>query len=129
MVNSKNLNGKLKLMPNILWNIWQAVAIPAIEESNEDLIEKIREVVGEELQYHQEKVSQIIKSQLRSTNERLKKTSQKILDISNSLKLIPQPPPPTHTHTASKKKIVDGIKQVPTNLQDVMYKKCIRNWR
>ena len=95
MVNSKNLNGKLKLTPNILWNIWQAVAIPAIEESNEDLIEKIREVVGEELQYHQEKVSQIIKSQLRSTNERLKKTSQKILTF----------PIATHTHTASKKKL------------------------
>ena len=40
---------------------------------NLDLVETIRKIVREELEDHQEKVSEIIKSQLTNTNERLAK--------------------------------------------------------
>ena len=89
-VGSKQLNNKLKTKQKISLKTRQAVAAtpttPAIEENNEDLLEKIRKIVREELEHHQEKVSEIIKSQLTNTNECLDKISQKVVDITKSLK-------------------------------------------
>ena len=89
MVGSKQLNNKLKATPKIsLRNRQAAVATPitpATEENNEDLLETIRQILGEELEDHQEKVSEIIKSQLTNTNERLDKISQEVVEITKSL--------------------------------------------
>ena len=89
-VGSKQLNNKLKTKQKISLKTRQAAAAsptsPAIEENNEDLLEKIRKIVREELEHHQEKVREIIKSQLTNTNECLDKISQKVVDITKSLK-------------------------------------------
>ena len=89
MVGSKQLNNKLKATPKIsLRNRQAAVATPitpATEENNEDLVETIRKILGEELEDHHEKVSEIIKSQLTNTNERLDKISQEVVEITKSL--------------------------------------------
>ena len=72
MVGSKQLNNKLKTTPKISLKTLQAAAAipatPATKENNEDLIETIREIVREEFEDHQEKASEIIKSQLTNTN-------------------------------------------------------------
>ena len=60
--------------------------MPATEENNEDLIETIRKMDSKELEDHQEKVSEIIKSQLANTNECLDKISLEVIDIIKSLK-------------------------------------------
>ena len=60
--------------------------MPATEENNEDLIETIRKMDSKELEDHQEKVREIIKSQLANTNERLDKISLEVVDIIKSLK-------------------------------------------
>ena len=60
-------------------------ATPATEENSEELIETIRKIVTEELDDHQEKNSEIIKSQLTNTNECLDKTLQEVVDITKSL--------------------------------------------
>ena len=90
MVGLKQLNTKLKTTPKISLRTQQATAAtpttPATEENNEDLIETIRKTVSKELENHQEKVSEIIKSQLANTNERLDKISQEVVDITKSLK-------------------------------------------
>ena len=88
MVGSKQLN-KLKATPKISIRTWQAAAAtpatPATEENSEDLIKTIREIATEELHDLQEKISEIIKSQLTKTNECLDKISQKVVDITKSL--------------------------------------------
>ena len=60
--------------------------MPATEQNNEDLIETIRKMDSKELEDHQEKVSEIIKSQLANTNECLDKISLEVVDIIKSLK-------------------------------------------
>ena len=60
--------------------------MPATVENNEDLIETIRKMDSKELEDHQEKVSEIIKSQLANTNECLDKISLEVVDIIKSLK-------------------------------------------
>ena len=68
MVGSKQLNNKLKATPKISLKTRQAAAATptttATEENDEDLQETTRKIVREELEDHQEKVSEIIKSQL-----------------------------------------------------------------
>ena len=89
MIGSKQLNNKLKTIPNMSLKTLQAVAAapttPATEENNADLIETIRKIVREKLKDHRRKVSEIIKSQLTNTNERLDKFSQEVADIVKSL--------------------------------------------
>ena len=80
----------LKTTPQISLRTRQAAAatptMPATEENNEDLIETIRKMDSKELEDHQEKVSEIIKSQLANTNECLDKISLEVVDIIKSLK-------------------------------------------
>ena len=70
MIDSNQLNNKLKATPKISLRTQQAAAAtpttPATEENNEDSIETIRKIVREKLEDHQKKVSEIIKSQLTS---------------------------------------------------------------
>ena len=110
MVGSKRLNNKLKAIQKISLGTRQtAAAIPttsATEENSEYLIETIREIVREELEYHQEKVSAIIKSQLTNTNERLNKISQEVVDITKSLEF-------------TQGELHDGLAGVKSNIQKV----------
>ena len=86
MVGWKQLNNKLKITPKVSLRTQQAAAAtPATEENSEDLIETIRKIVREVLEDHQEKVSEIIKSHLTNSNERLGKISQEVADLTNSL--------------------------------------------
>ena len=90
MTGSKNLNNKLKSTPKIATRTRQgASATPTAsaeeKENNENLMETIRSIVKEELEHHQERVSEIIKLQLITTNERLDKISQEVVDITKSL--------------------------------------------
>ena len=72
IVGSQQLNNKLKTTPKYWLRTRQAASAtpttPPTEENNEDLLETTREVVREELEDHQEKVSKIIKSQLTNSN-------------------------------------------------------------
>ena len=89
MVGSKQLNNKLKATPkNSLRTRLVPAATsttPATKENNEGLIQTTRKIVREELEDHKEKVSEIIKSQLKNTNNRLDKVSQEVADITKSL--------------------------------------------
>ena len=89
MVGSKQLSNKLKTIPKISLKSRQAATAtpttPATEENNEDLIQIIRKIVREELEDHQEKVGEIIKSQLANTNERLDQISQEVVEVTKSL--------------------------------------------
>ena len=79
MFGSKQLNIKLKATPKNSLRTRQAAScklsatptIPAIEENNEDLLGTIGKIVREELENHQENVSEIIKSQLTNTEPRV----------------------------------------------------------
>ena len=88
IVASKQLNNKLKTTPKISLRTRQAAAAtpttPATEDNKEEFLETTRKIVREELEDHQEKVSEIIKSYLINTNERLDKISQEVVDITKS---------------------------------------------
>ena len=90
MVGSNQLNNKLKITPKLSERTRKAApatpTTPAAEENSKDLIEIVRKIVREELEDHQDKVSEIIKSQLTNTNECLDKILQEVVDITKSLK-------------------------------------------
>ena len=118
MVGSKQLNNKLKITLKISLRIRQATAAtlttPATEENSEGLIETIRTTVREELEDHQEKVSEIIKSQLTNTSEHLGKIiSQEAFDITKSLEFTQEE---LHDGLAGVK---NGIKKVQTDLREI----------
>ena len=75
MFGSKQLNIKLKATPKSSLRTRQAAAAtpttPAIEENNEDLLGTKGKIVREELENHQENVSEIIKSQLTNIKPRV----------------------------------------------------------
>ena len=117
MIGSKQLNDKSKTTPKISLRTRQASAAtpatPAIEENNEDLLETIRKTVREELKDHQEKVSEIIKSQLTNINERLDKISQEVVEITKSLEFTQEE---LHDGLANVK---NDIKKVQTDLREI----------
>ena len=86
MVQSNKIK-KLKIKPKISSRTQQAPAAtpttPAPEENSDDLI-KTRKIVREESEDHHEKVSEIIRSKLIKTNERLGK-KLKVVDTTKSL--------------------------------------------
>ena len=110
MVGSKELNNKLKTTSEISLRTRQAAAAapatPATEENNEELIETIRKIVREELEDYQKKVSVIIKSQLRNTNERLDKISQEVVEITKSIEF-------------TKEELYDGLANVKNDIEKV----------
>ena len=110
MVGSKQLNNKLKTTPKISLRTRQAAAAtpttPATQENNEYLLETIRKIVREELEDHQEKVSEIIKSQLTNTNERLDKISQEVVEITKSLEF-------------TQEELYDGLANVKNDIEKV----------
>ena len=117
MVGSKQLNNKLKTTPKISLKTRQAAAAtpaaPATGENNEDLIETIRKNVREELEDHQEKISEVIKSQLTNANERLDKISQEIVEITKIFGLTQEK---LHDGLANVK---NDFKKVQTDLREI----------
>ena len=117
MVGSQQLNNKLKATPKISLRTRQAAAAtpttPATEENNEDLLKTIRKIVREELEDHQEEVSEIIKSQLTNTNERLDKISQEVVEITKSLEFTQEE---LHDSLANVK---NDIKKVQTDQREI----------
>ena len=117
MAGSKQLNDKLKTIPKILLRTRQAApATPttqATEENNEVLIETIRKIVTEELEDHQEKLCEIIKSQLTDTNECLDKISQEVADLTKSLEFTQEE---LHDGLANVK---NNIKKIQTDLREI----------
>ena len=109
MVGSKQLNNKLKIAPKISLRTRQAeAATPTTskaEENNEDLIETLRKIVRKELEGHRE-ISEIIKSQLTNTSERLDKISQEVIDRTKNLEF-------THGE------LHDGLASVKNNIKKV----------
>ena len=118
MVGSKQWNNKLKTTPKISLRTRQAEAAtpttPKAEENNEDLIETLRKIVRKELEGHQE-ISEVIKSQLTNTNERLDKISQEVIDRTKN---------PEFTHGELHDDLAgvkNNIKKVQTDLTEKEY--------
>ena len=92
MVNSKQLNNKLKSTPKMSLRTRQVSthdqSTPCSSATNfndEEFLEMIREIVKEEIKNHEEEVGEIIKGQLENTNNRLDRISQEVVDITKSL--------------------------------------------
>ena len=54
-------------------------------DNNDELINTIRGIIKEELEEHEKKLIEILKSQLQNTNERLDEISNEVLEITKSL--------------------------------------------
>ena len=92
MVNSKQLNNKLKTTPKMSLRTRQistqdqSTACSSATNFNDDqFLEMIRKIVKEEIKNHEEEVGEIIKAQLENTNNRLDRISQEVVDITKSL--------------------------------------------
>ena len=81
--------------------------------NNEELVNIIREVVKEEFADHEKKFSEILKSHLETTNQRLNEISGEVLEFTKSLEL---------TQGEVKEEITcikDDLNQVKTDLQEL----------
>ena len=81
--------------------------------NNEELVNIIREVVKEEFADHEKKFSEILKSHLETTNQRLNEISGEVLELTKSLEL---------TQGEVKEEITcikDDLNQVKTDLQEL----------
>ena len=92
MVSSKQLNNKLKSTPKMSLRTRQVSmhdqSTPCFSATNfndEEFLEMIRKIVKEGSKNHEEKVGEIIKTQLENTNNRLDSISQEVVDITESL--------------------------------------------
>ena len=95
MVGSKQLNNKLKSTPKMFLRNKQVL----IQEDNttpdlhqqmikmKSFLETIRKIVKEEVENHEEKVSEIIKTHLENTNNPLDRISQEAFETTKSLEL------------------------------------------
>ena len=80
--------------------------------NNEKLVNIIREVVKEEFADHEKKFSEILKSHLETTNQRLNEISGEVLELTKSLEF---------TQGEVKEEITcikDDLNQVKTDLQE-----------
>ena len=81
--------------------------------NNEELVNIIREVVKEEFADHEKKFSEILKSHLETTNQRLNEISGEVLELTKSLEF---------TQGEVKEEITcikDDLNQVKTDLQEL----------
>lgn len=86
MVGSKQLNNKLKSTPKMFLRNKQVL----IQEDNttprsSSTNETTRKIVKGEVENHEEKVSEIIKTHLENTNNRLDRISQEAFETTKSL--------------------------------------------
>ena len=90
MVNSKQLTNKSKSKPKRSLrstSVIQNTPTTSLQRdnSNDEAVNKIRDIIKEELREHEKKLNEILKSQLQNTNERLDKISNEMLEITKSL--------------------------------------------
>ena len=90
MVNSKQLTNKSNSTPKMSLRSSSAMQnTPSTsvqkDDTNDDLVNTIRDIIKEELGKHEKKLNEILKSQLQNTNERLDKISNEVLEITKSL--------------------------------------------
>ena len=93
MVNSKQLTNKSKSTPKMSLrssSVMQNARTTSVQsdDNNDELDNKIRDIIKEELGEHEKKLNEILKSQLQNTNERLDKISNEVLEITKSLEFI-----------------------------------------
>ena len=93
MVGSKQLSNKLKSKPKVSLRNRQVL----IQEDNtnprssstnckdEEVLETIRKIVKKEIENHEKKVGEIIKTHLENTNNQLDRISQEVFEITKSL--------------------------------------------
>ena len=113
MVGSKSLQNKLKSTPRMPATRSRPAVnspqTPSIEIQHADLVETIRKIVKEELEDQQEKITDIIKSQLTITNERLDKISKDVVDITESIEFTQD----------EVKNIKEDISQVQSDIRQI----------
>ena len=92
MVNSKQLHNKLKSTTKMSIRTREVSkdnqSTPHSSATNfndEEFLEIIRKMVKEEVENHEQKVGDIIKVQLESTNNRLDRILQEVVNITQSL--------------------------------------------
>ena len=68
-------------------SVMQNTATTSVQshDNNDELINTIRGIIKEELEEHEKKLIEILKSQLQNTNERLDEISNEVLEITKSL--------------------------------------------
>ena len=89
MVNSKQLTNKSKSTPKMSLrssSVMQNARATSVQsdDNNDELDNKIRDTIKEELGEHEKKLNEILKSQLQNTNERLDKIYNEVLEITKS---------------------------------------------
>ena len=90
MVNSKQLTRKSKSTPKMSLrstSVMQNTPTTSVQshDNNDELVNTIRGIIKEELEEHEKKLNEILKSQLQNTNERLDKISNEVLEITKRL--------------------------------------------
>ena len=92
-INSKQLSAKSKatttsmsLRPSHL-SIQNTPKTPNETNNNEELVNIIRKVVKEELEDHEKKFCEILKSHLEAANQRVNKISNEVVELTKSLEV------------------------------------------
>ena len=92
MVNYKQLTNKSKSTAKMTLrssSVMQNTPSTSVQsdDKNDELVNTIRDIIKEDLGEHEKKLSEILKSQLQNTNERLDKISNEVLEITKVLEL------------------------------------------
>ena len=85
MVNSKQLTNKSKSTSKMslrFRSVMQNTPTTSVQsdDNNDELVNTIRGIIKKELEAHEEKLNEILKSLLQNTNERLDKISNEVLE-------------------------------------------------
>ena len=86
MVNYKQLTNKSKSTAKMTLrssSVMQNTPSTSVQndDKNDEIVNTIRDIIKEDLGEHEKKLSEILKSQLQNTNERLDKISNEVLEI------------------------------------------------
>ena len=117
--NSKQLSTKSKATTTPMslrssqLSIQNAPKTPNETNDNEELVNIIRKVVKEELEDHEKKFCEILKSHLETANQRLNKISDEVVELTKSLEF---------TQAEVKEEITnikDNLNQVKTEIQEL----------
>ena len=89
MVNSKQLTNKSRSTPKMSLryrSVMQNTSTTSVQsdDNNDELVNTIRGIIKEELEEHEKKLNEILKSQLQNTNELLDKISNKVHEITKN---------------------------------------------
>ena len=117
--NSKQLSTKSKATttPMSLWSsqlsIQNTPKAPNETNNNEELVNIIRKVVKEELEDHEKKFCEILKSHLETANQRLNKILDEVVELTKSLEF-------TQAEVKEEITIIKGnLNQVKIDIQEL----------